>query len=393
MRRAFFSGGLPLLVFAVAAVSLAMSAERAVDLTAADGTKLKATYYSAAKAGPGVLLLHQCNRERKIWDGLAQQLAGSGINVLTLDYRGFGESGDTPLAKASQQEALAEQAKWPGDIDVAFQYLLSQPGVKRDMIGAGGASCGVNNSVQLARRHPEVRSLVLLSGSTDYNGRKFLHDSRTDVPAFFAYADDDEFPPTPLSIQWLYSLSTNPGKKLVHYADGGHGSDMFRLHPELVGMIRDWYVTTLIKTPGRAPASKDVVASPKDVQTLSIIDEPGGAAKVDAMLQEGRRHDPKAALFPETLVNFMGYEHMQAGDNKGAIEIMKLNVAAYPNSPNTYDSLADAYLADGQKDLARQNSKKALELLPSDTADNQQRRDAIKASADQKLKQLDEKTQ
>ena len=27
----------------------------------------------------------------------------------------------------------------PGDVDTAFQYLVSQPGVKRDVIGAGGA--------------------------------------------------------------------------------------------------------------------------------------------------------------------------------------------------------------------------------------------------------------
>ena len=69
------------------------AAEKIVDLTAADGTKLKATYFAAGKPGPGVLLLHQCNRQRKVWDELAQQLATAGINVLTFDLRGFGESG------------------------------------------------------------------------------------------------------------------------------------------------------------------------------------------------------------------------------------------------------------------------------------------------------------
>lgn len=33
--------------------------ERVADLTASDRTKLKATYFGAAKPGPGVLLLHQ----------------------------------------------------------------------------------------------------------------------------------------------------------------------------------------------------------------------------------------------------------------------------------------------------------------------------------------------
>jgi hypothetical protein len=84
----------------------------------------------------------------------------------------------------------------------------------------------------------------------------------------------------------------------------------------------------------------------------------------------------------------MGYERLQSGDIKGAIEIFKLNVAAYPNSPNVYDTQSDAYLADGQKELARANAEKALELLFSDTTDDQQRRDGIENSAEQKLKQL-----
>jgi tetratricopeptide (TPR) repeat protein len=76
------------------------------------------------------------------------------------------------------------------------------------------------------------------------------------------------------------------------------------------------------------------------------------------------------------------------GDTRAAIELFQMNVTAFPNSPNVYDSLGDAYLAAGQKDLARQNAQKALELLASDTADDARRRDGIKASAEGKLKQL-----
>jgi len=56
--------------------------------------------------------------------------------------------------------------------------------------------------------------------------------------------------------------------------------------------------------------------------------------------------------------------------------------------PTSMTALPIIYLADGQKDLARQNAKKALELLPMDTSDPQNVRDMIKASAEQKLKQL-----
>jgi dienelactone hydrolase len=366
------------------------SAERVVDLMAADGAKLKATYFAAAKPGPGVLLLHQCNRQRKIWDGLAQQLAAAGINVLTLDYRGYGESSGDRFDKLPPQEAAQIQAeKWPGDIDTAFQYLVSQPGVTRDVIGVGGASCGVNNSIQTARRHTEVKSLVLLSGSTDLKGRQFLRES-SKLPVFFAVADDDEFPPSVVAIEWLYSMAADPEKKFVHVATGGHGADMFKVHPDMPGEIVNWYVTTLIKTPGRAPGARETATVPKEVHVLDQIDQPGGAARVAKNLEEARKQDSKAKLFPEDIVNFMGYEHLQAQDNKGAIEILKLNAEAYSNSPNVYDSLSDAYFADGQRDLARENAKKALELLASDTTDPEDRRKGIKDSAEQKLKQLGE---
>src|SRR5260370_10854944 len=113
-----------------------LPAARVFDLKASDGTILKATYFAAVKSGPGVLLLHQCNRQRKRWDDLAGQLATAGINVLTFDLRGFGASGGSPFDKLTpQQQAHVEAEKWRGDIGTAFPYLLSQQGAPRHLIG------------------------------------------------------------------------------------------------------------------------------------------------------------------------------------------------------------------------------------------------------------------
>src|ERR1700687_2130327 len=93
-RNVIAGGGLMLGLLLLAAGCAAQQAPglRVVDLTATDGTKLKGTFFPAGKAGPGVLLLHQCNQQRKGWDGLATQLAAAGISVMTLDYRGYGDS-------------------------------------------------------------------------------------------------------------------------------------------------------------------------------------------------------------------------------------------------------------------------------------------------------------
>jgi hypothetical protein len=163
---------------------------------------------------------------------------------------------------------------------------------------------------------------------------------------------------------------------------------MFPVQPQLPGLIVNWYVQSLIKTPGHAPADEDQPTIPAEVQVLNEIDQPGGVAKIAQKLAESRKGDAKAQLFAENTVNVVGYEHIQAGDNKGAIEIMKLNAQAYPESANVYDSLADAYLADRQKDLAHENAEKALKLLDSDRTLTEQRRNAIRESAERKLKDL-----
>jgi dienelactone hydrolase len=378
---------LGLLLFAVGCAAQQAPAPRIVDLAAADGTKLKATYFAAGKPGPGVLLLHQCNQQRKGWDRLAAQLAAAGISVLTVDYRGFGESGGTPVNDLPPAEAgRLVREKWPGDVDAALGYLLAQPGVNGSAAGAGGASCGVNEAIQLARRHPEVKSLLLLSGNTGPEGREFLHKSEK-MPVLLSAADDDGAAVE--LMEWLYSLSTNPGSKFVEYPDGGHGVDMFAKHSDLPAMIVDWYVQTLVKTPGSAPVN---LARRSDKPSiLKLIESPGGAEEAAKQLAAARKKDPHARLFDEALVNMIGYEDIQMGNNKTAIEVMKLNVGAYPDSPNVYDSLADAYVADGQKDLARENAKKALQLLATDTTDDEQRRKGIQGSAEGKLKELGEK--
>ncbi len=349
---------------------------RVVDLTAPDGTNLKGTYFSAGKLGPGVLLLHQCNRQRKVWDDLAARLATAGLHVMTVDLRGYGDSSGTPVEKLSPEEIqVVFRDKMPTDVETAYQYLVSQPGVTRDRIAVGGASCGVNQSVHVAA----------ISEGTDASGREFLRTSAK-MPLFIAVADDDPDLGVTEIMQWLFTLSSNPVNKFVHYSTGGHGVEMFDAHKELTSMIVAWVATTLKKRPPIVARASAPVSAESNF--LELIDHPGGVEKAVQKFAEARKRDPKAVLFSEAVMNRLGYEHLQAADNKGAVELMKLNATAYPHSPNVYDSLSDAYLADGQKDLARQNAKKALDLLPSDTADPEDRRKAIKESAEQKLKQL-----
>ena len=96
---------------------------------------------------------------------------------------------------------------------------------------------------------------------------------------------------------------------------------------------------------------------------------------------------PEKAEAPEGTMNQLGYSHLQAGRTEDAIRLFRLNTLAYPASANTYDSLADAYLANGQNELALRMSEKAIELLPKDRS-TEERKKAIRESAEQKIAKL-----
>jgi FKBP-type peptidyl-prolyl cis-trans isomerase len=64
-------------------------------------------------------------------------------------------------------------------------------------------------------------------------------------------------------------------------------------------------------------------------------------------------------------LNSLGYGLLRQRKVREAIEILKLNVETYPQSANVYDSLGEAYLLNGDRDLAVQNYEKSLALDPS----------------------------
>jgi len=365
---------------------LAQTAPRDLDIKAPDGAKLRATFYGAAKPGPAVILMHMCNTTRKSWAPVAEQLSASGINALTLDYRGFGESEGGSVQNPTPQQVQEVQAKWPADLDAAYTWLVAQPGVDKARIGAGGGSCGVNNAVKFASRHPEVSSLTLLAGGTDPEGLRYLIDNPW-LPLFTAAADDDEYDShAPQLMQWLAELGGNPRNKFEHFRDGRHGTEIFAPHPELPRQIVAFYVDTLVK----APAQRNAKFTPKNTpmrEFFRLASEPGGAQRAAQYYHDVRKRDPNAVLFPEQAVNLLGYGALQAGRNQDATTLLKLNSEAYPASANVWDSLADAYIAAGDNESAYQAEQKCLELLPKD-ASREDFKKQLQAAAEQKMEKL-----
>jgi hypothetical protein len=91
---------------------------------------------------------------------------------------------------------------------------------------------------------------------------------------------------------------------------------------------------------------------------------------VDAAIKQYRElkaTEPDAYDFSEDEFIGLGYGLLRMKKVPDAIEIFKLSVEAYPQSYNTYDSLAEAYMDHGDKELAIQYYQKSIEINPANT--------------------------
>jgi CubicO group peptidase (beta-lactamase class C family) len=107
------------------------------------------------------------------------------------------------------------------------------------------------------------------------------------------------------------------------------------------------------------PLPKRSIAEP----LYSTVRSQGIEAAV-SQYRELRSKKPDDYDFREPALNQLGYLLLGRKQVRQAIEIFKLNVEAYPKSANVYDSLGAAYRAAGERELAIQNYRRALELNP-----------------------------
>ncbi|RYZ35556.1 MAG: serine hydrolase, partial [Myxococcaceae bacterium] len=97
----------------------------------------------------------------------------------------------------------------------------------------------------------------------------------------------------------------------------------------------------------------------------ATLQEP--VAKTLARYRELKATKPDAYDFSERQLNSLGYQLLRTGRAADAVEIFKLNVELFPKSGNVHDSLGEAYLAVGDKEQARVNYRKAVELDPKNS--------------------------
>ena len=91
------------------------------------------------------------------------------------------------------------------------------------------------------------------------------------------------------------------------------------------------------------------------------IDEEGidSAHKLSSKLHTAR---PDSVSFANSYLNSLGYRYLNRMEYEKAIAVFEMNVDAYKDEPNCYDSLADAWQRKGDLKKAMKNYQKAVNL-------------------------------
>jgi CubicO group peptidase (beta-lactamase class C family) len=171
--------------------------------------------------------------------------------------------------------------------------------------------------------------------------------------------------------------TTADGVSFWHWGDNGDAKAYFVVHPrQKVGLVMFAnssnglsFLPELVdeaiggEQPAIAWIKYESYKSPKRMLLKNI--QAKGAQAALREYREWRKGRATDELLNEQQMNRFGYDLLYGLRRpKDAIEVFKLNVEDHPQSSNTYDSLGEAYMVDGNKEMAIKNYERSVELNP-----------------------------
>ena len=352
-------------------------------------------FYEEAGTGENIVLLHDGLIDRQVWDDQFLFLAKD-YRVIRYDRLGYGKSSN-PKSSYS-------------NVDNLYQ-LFEQLNIDKAIIF--GMSAGGGVSIDFTLRHPKKVSGLILVGAVvsgyGYSTHMFSRGGNLDpslspnnnLKKFITYFATED----PYEIYFKNITAKEKALKLIvadslawvtrhqFYVPPDRPAAKFLLEIKvpvliLVGEydIPDVQAHAGIIEFGIPNAKREIVPNSGHLIPLeqpeyfnakvlkflngqeffNILTSQGVNAAVEYFSQR-RKSEPDIILFDERELNFLGYKFLQDRKLNDAIELFKLNTITYPESWNTYDSLGEAYLKNGQNELAIENYKRSLELNPNNT--------------------------
>jgi tetratricopeptide (TPR) repeat protein len=306
------------------------------------------------------------------------------------------------------------------DISFLIGYAQTLPNTQMSAVAVAGFSWGGISNLFAAARDNRIDALVALDGSMRYyaglvKSATDVHPEQMTIPMLFftqgpisleklaqEHLNKDHEGPNVLNAWTHGDLITVDDMALVHVEHSSmyqRNENTWTAYPKnhkgdysradgMVGYA--WiarytleFLNAYLKQDAQAMAflkkAPAEVGVPPHMLTVDFRAGAGIPATLDAFRAElGRRgfdhaseiyaailKDQPDFKLDEGAVNLWGYNLMEKNHLAEATELFKLNVQVFPGSWNAYDSLGEAYMKAGQKQLAIDNYKKSLELNPA----------------------------
>jgi CubicO group peptidase (beta-lactamase class C family) len=185
--------------------------------------------------------------------------------------------------------------------------------------------------------------------------------------AYYAYGwmvGEKSFPKSKEKVKWI-----------------AHGGGINGFNTLIQRLVEDRHLVVILNNTGGAPlgAMSDGIINilygkPYGLPKRSIADvvmktiQEKGLKAALAQYRDLKTNQPKDYIFQPRELNTVGYMVLRDLKNpKDAIAIFELNIEMYPKYANGYDSIAEAYMENGELEKAIKFYAKALEMNPKNT--------------------------
>lgn len=330
-----------------------------------DGRRLPVIIFNRGGLADGAIGMSNFNYIHEMF-----RLASEGFVVVASQYRGTdGGEGRDEVGGADT-----------GDVMNLFPLVRSLPYADPASVFMWGYSRGALMTLQALRDGAPVKAAVLVGPPTDYvefvaqdeAGPRFFRQTWPDFEARKA-----EHIRNRSSVMWAEKIEA-PLLILHGGADNLSPAHSLKLAEKLEehGKVYELVVyagdnhPVIFNREDRMRRTIDWFKNPRAMSVAGALRRTINERGVEAALRqyhELKKTQADRYAFGEAELNRLGYELLGTGRTKEAVEIFKLNAEVFPAAFNVYDSLAEAYAAAGDKELAIKNYKKSLELNPQNT--------------------------
>ncbi|NII74466.1 pimeloyl-ACP methyl ester carboxylesterase [Dyella sp. SG562] len=377
---------------------------------------------------PLILLAGGLSADINVKVVLAEYLASHGYAVASVSLLGHNAEEMAPFRSSANTEAGVR------DLEFAIALLCQAKDVDCDRIGVAGHSLGAVQAVLLGQRNGNVAAVIAMDGTYAFKGNEsaltaaYGFDPKASRYALLDLRRKQGMQSADLNFAPIdgmrYADRTYVQLNLMHHSDFTSFSmtaDAMHLPTKAEYNGTGWtratarqgyeqssrialaflnqhvlgdptaatQLSSLLQS-GTVASShhENALAAPPRLTDVVTLAQQGKAASIKSMYQTACAGEPMEQCVDQDAFNNRAYDELKAKRPEIAMVLFDLVAWSHPASANAQDSLADGYLALGQKDGAREASRKELALLDGDPSLDGATRQRLRVAAEKRLKDL-----